>query len=112
MKYITIIAALSSLVSAGRMEARVPQDPAEASAVPAAPTPEVNQATMREIMNINKEFALRMCFQLVQIINNTAFRYPEDYTSANAMSDYCREKSNMIYWQLKDEQKARNGDVY
>ncbi|KID86658.1 hypothetical protein MGU_06130 [Metarhizium guizhouense ARSEF 977] len=67
MKYIAIIAALGSLVSAGRMEARVPQDPTEASAVPAAPTPEVNQATMREIMNINKEFALRMCFQLVTL---------------------------------------------
>ncbi|KAK8914911.1 hypothetical protein VCV18_011233 [Metarhizium anisopliae] len=106
------MAALGSLVSAGRIEARVPQAPTEASGVPAAPTPEVNPATMREIMNINKEFVLRMCFQLVQIINNTAFRFPEDYTSANAKSDFCRENSDMIYWQLKDEQKVRKGDVY
>ncbi|KAK9442149.1 hypothetical protein VB005_03204 [Metarhizium brunneum] len=64
MKYIAIIAALGSLVSAGRMEAREPQEPTEASAVPAAPAPEVNPPTMMEIMNINKKFALRMCFQL------------------------------------------------
>jgi hypothetical protein len=49
------------------MEARVPQDATQASAVPAAPTPEVNPATMREIMNVNKEFALRMCFQMVTL---------------------------------------------